>query len=820
MAYTISKGLIFSKKGIPSSPRWFADNRLAIQLDETGITRVEYRNPEQKAGNPMVFLKGLHDGLRYYIEKNGVTYKAEYTNTTLWPFGIESEWNFDSVILKHSVYTIKDSIIIKLTTPAEMPVGFRFKLEFNEACSFIPADQSDFLLCGMGAQRRWDKWEFSNADGVILGSYKEKLIEVTRSDEEEIGNSSIEMEDDFVEASLKVYLGSDFILQHIKRNAKHLLLSEELKGDMEYNFVISFIPDGRNTITNEKNSVDKCALLKYKDNIRNLQNNIENQFIRYRKIINSSPRLISPYKGLNNFIRLAPSYHEALKVTEHPGAIRAKTSNYWVWGWDGLTSNCASLYWGDKQFIKEMLRFYEETAHPEKGIAHAYRNDMSVASISALPSQGMYITLLHHYYNATKDKEEVERRYSFAKKVYNNISSAQVGETGFCEGTSLFPDYPVYMNETGRDLSAFNNTVFYCASRSMEYLSSLVGDIDMSKTCKTIFSQMEGNFIKLFFDEEKGFIVNSIDSESLERRPCYSSDAVKWENEYCSELFETISTKSIKFFEENFVCKAGIRPMPVWDNAFDADANQLHSWWPVMGEYYMKLMNENNRIDLLNQWIGWVSDWTERLTIPEGIPCYINTSRPEHDRWDTLCGTWQAYSVRGFYQAILHGIFGVGIDAGGVSFYPYEGKPMKLKGLHYLNKTLDIEMFGSGRYIDYIEINGEFIKGTNKLPCDNLIGKKHLKIKVMRINENPYKVFIKGSCGLEFFEYHYKKDCIITKIKGSGTSRVKLTSLEELSVELNGKKVDVQYDKEILSATVEVSMLVNEVSELEIRWKD
>jgi len=810
MEHKVKKGLIYSKKGIPLGQIWFADNRLGIQFDETGVTRVEYRNPEQKAGNPMVFLKGLHDGFRYLLDQNDVTTKAEYENSTIWPFGIDSEWNFNSVTLKHSIYTINNSIIIKLVTPDELPAGLRFKLEFNETFSFIPTSQSNFLLGEMGAGRIWKKWNFNNHDRVIEGRYVEKLCDTEDKDEADIREYSIELEDKSDKAILDVFIGADFPVEHVKRSTKHILYSEELESSREYHFVTTFIA-GNEDATNI-----------FKEELSSIKESILNQFKRYQKTINSSPVLLSPYKQLNEFISLSPLYHEALKVTEVPGAIRAKTSNYWVWGWDGLTSNSAQLYWGDTEFIKEVLRFYEKTAHPQKGIAHAYRNDMSVASICDLPSQGMYITLLQQYYNATNDLEEVKERYRFARKIYKSILTCEVDGTGFCEGTSLFPDFPVYMKETGHDISAFNNTVLYCASRSMEYLAALIGDSETITECKNNCRKMESNFLKLFFDEDKGFIVNSIDSKTLEKRACYSSDAIKWENEYCSELFESISPQCMEFFDKNFVSKAGIRPMPVWDSAFDGDANQLHSWWPVMGEYYIKLVNENNRLDLIQQWIGWVSYWTKKLTIPEGIPCYIDTEEPEHDRWDTLCGTWQAYSVRGWYQAIIHGVVGLEIDAGGITFFPYEGEEMKLKGFHYLNKILDFNMCGSGRYIEYIEINGKSIRGTNKVPIDliNINNNKHIKIKVKRVKENPYVAYIKNANGLEFIEYIYSENKIITKIKGGGTSRLKIITSEELLIKIDGERADVQYDvlynESLKLATIEVEMYTNEIKELEI----
>ena len=804
MEYQVKNGLVYSEYGLPASQLWFADNRLAFQFDETGVTRVEYRNPEQRAGNSIVFLKGLYDGLRYYLEQNEVTYKAEYCNNTIWPFGIDSEWSFESANFKHSMYAIKDSIVIKLVTPEKIPSDLRFKLEFIETFTFIPAEQSNYVLGNMGATRTWDKWEYDIKDQLIINRYSEKMIFQANRAEDDVRSYFVEFEGSDKDAVLQVQIGADFKVEHAKRNAKHVLRSPELEAGKEYHFVISFTGG-------DHKDVDT-----YKKELSCIKTSIENQMLRYRRIIGNIPKLLSPYQQLNDFISLAPLYHESLKATEHPGAIRAKTSNYWVWGWDGLTNNCAYFYWGEKDFIKEMLKFYEQTADPKWGLAHAYRNDMSIASISEIPSQGMYITLLHQYYNNTNDLDEVKKRYGFAKKIYKSMAALEVSGTGYCKATSLMPDLPGYMKETGNDISSFNNTVFYCASRSMEFLSAILEDEETKSLSESFFKKIESNFIDLFFDEQKGYVVGSIDADTFERRNCYSAYAVKWDNEYLSDLVESIYQECLNFFVENLVCKAGVRPIPVWDSAFDGDANQLRSWFPVMSEFYMKLINTGNRKDLIEQWVGWVSYWMKKLTIPEGVSCYIDTCEPELDRWDALCGTWQAFSARGWYQAIVHGIVGVGIDAGGVTFYPYEGEKMQIQGLHYAGRKIDIEMCGSGQYIEVIEVDGNEIKGTNKLPESFLKDKDEVAIKVKRVKENPYKTFIKNAIGVRFDDYSYEEGRICAKLKGAGTSYIKIATQKEILVKLDGKDILVRYNEKLGVAFVEVKISADETKVLEV----
>ena len=44
--FTVHKGVIYSKSGIPQTPRWFADSRLAFSFEEKGITQVDYYYPD------------------------------------------------------------------------------------------------------------------------------------------------------------------------------------------------------------------------------------------------------------------------------------------------------------------------------------------------------------------------------------------------------------------------------------------------------------------------------------------------------------------------------------------------------------------------------------------------------------------------------------------------------------------------------------------------------------------------------------------------------------------------------------------------------
>jgi hypothetical protein len=792
-AYSVKGGVIYCDRGIPASPRWFADSRLAFSFDEAGISQVDYYNPGDGQNLSTLFLRQLWDGFRYFLEKNSRTYKPEYTNSRIHPFGIESEWMFGNDLVKHRVMAIDESIVIQITLPAGVATGLQLKMEFFEAFGLTRGAADDLRYAGDEKKRKWEPWKFSTESNILESGV---LSDASA------GHAS----NNRVSGGTYCIIGADFPLTSRRSsiNARHTLKSPVLEAGKTYSFCISFGPDRSETIKKNQQLIDSLTV------------KIRLQQERYRRVAANSPVLESPYPALNNFISLAPVYHESLKIKDRPGALRAKTSNYWVWGWDGMTSNYATAYWGDPDHIKNMLEFYETTADSTRGIAHAFGFDMKPGSFSALPAQGMYISLLQLYYANTADLHVLEKRYPFAKKIFNRIAKSEVAGTGFCAGSSLFPDFPEAMGETGHDISGFNNTIFYCAARSMESLAALMGDHEQQKKALQIIRRFEHNFATRFFNKQKKFIVSSIDSKTLEQRDSYTTNSIRWENNYCADITDELDADCLQFFIENAVTPMGLREIPLWNKSYDGDANQLHCWWPVTGEFFMRLINRNDQKQLVDQWINWVSYWTNNLTCPEGISYYLETDQPEFDRWTSQKGTWQAYSMRGWYQAALHGVVGVGTDLGGLTFYPYSGAAMTLKGLNYQRKKFDIAMQGSGSFISSVVVDGMPIRATNKLPADCYVNKDHIGITVTRTPVNPYPVSIISGNAIELLNYHYEREVITAGVTGAGLCRLKLRASRLPVVKWNGRKIPVIYHADQHTASVELTLKPGITDQIEI----
>ncbi|WP_152970576.1 hypothetical protein [Bacillus sp. FJAT-28004] len=798
MSYRIDKGIIHSVEGLPHAPRWFSDGRLAVQYDEEGISQIDYFNPDATNNARTVYIRKVFDGIRFLANSGSSILRPNYQNVSLYPFGYEAEWQESRVHIEHALYTVEDAIILRFKVCECKEPSVKIQLTTYEVNGLIGCDPVDWRYLNRKYERTWSPWIFESDVSMLQGKLLDRPTKMYEG-HKHVTNESLVEEVSDEEIPLYFHIGSNV---DIHRPRNHILETGDLKAGDEVVFVMTFNP-------NMMKGQQECRRL-----CNDAQDAIDQQHMRYREVASRMPVLKSPYSQLNDFFALAPMYHESLKAPAHPGAIRAKSTYYWVWGWDGMTSNQATNYWGDSAFLKDMLEFYEETAHPDKGIGLFFNYDMSLASISSPPSQGMYICLLQYYFTDTGDEETVRNRYGFAKKIFNMIVNLEVGDTGFGKGTSMFPDYPNYMKQTGNDLSSFNNTIFYCAVRSMEYLADVVGDLETRKLAETMFRKMEQHFLPLFHDEDKGFIVSSVDATTLEKRNCFNSNSVKWENSYCRDLIEPTLEANLSFFEKNIVSKAGLREIPVWDDAYDRDGNQLHCWWPVTGEYYMQLINHHNRTDLMEQWIGWVGYWTGKLLCPEGISCYIDTEEPELDRWNCLSGTWQGYSMRGWYQAAVHGIVGIESEAGGLCLKPSSVEALALYGLHYRGHIYDIELLGEGSFIDTIEAHGKVYKGTCKIPSE--VYQHSGVIKVHRTNVKSSSLQLQSANGMELSEFEYTDGHIRVKIKGYGTSRIRVNADAEPVCMIDGQHVKVQFNSGRKAAVVDVLLPDHGYHELSI----
>ncbi len=669
MNYTTNKGIILSDSGLPGVKHWFCDGRTAVEMDNDSITQVDYFSPSTK-GSYIAFRQRFWKGIQLYLNDR----KVRPSKCEIYPFGFASQ-NEDC---HWGLWVGDDRVHFSVIPKTESD----FRLEFYDEFLFVP-DQSENRDVRLGGLPR--AWELPRQeDGMVKLSYQEG---------EDVN---------FITFSSNRRLS----LTTRARHGKNMICTEHLPANEKTEIILSFATEGYAPYQSDE------ALY-------------QSQMARYNRTAEKAPVLKSKNPLLNQFFQLAPMYHESLKTVDVPGAIRAQSTHYWVWGWDSMTSNECSFYWGDMDFVGQMLAFMEKYAIPGEGVAHAYSRDMKSGVMGAAPAQGMYITLLDHYRIAGGD---FGKFYDFAKQVFAFILETEVDDLGLCKGTSLYPDYRNLIKETENDLSSFNNTVSYCAARSMQDIAASMGDGEMAATARAFADRVQKNFDRVLYNKKYGFFDSSAEATTLEQRCVMSNNAIKWENNHCRDLVWGHKEACLDFYEKHLVTPSGLSPLPKWDDCYDADANQLHCWWAVMSEFYTRLANDQNKPELLNQYVDWITYWSEKLMCPEGISCYEWDKNVPYDGWNALPGIWHGYTIRGFYNAIIHSYIGVDFDRNGVNFYPYSGDEVAIENLHFGKYSFDIQMQGSGPSIQNVKLNGRDLGSVRNVPFTALQSRNSIEV--------------------------------------------------------------------------------------------
>jgi hypothetical protein len=664
-------------------------------------------------------------------------FSPEYRNAEIWPFSICADWHCLGAVFRIGVYALEESMVFCLTAPEDVPEGAGWRLSFHESSQLVPAETGDFLLGARGMRRQWLEWE--QRGGALEGGFHEEPdagnppADGASAAASAVANAACAdagtgaggsggacepgaasgraaaAPSRFADVFFRLGASHAFTASRTPSNSRIALDIPELAPGAQYVFALT-----PGTDRAECAAKNRCLSAGFAQALAR-------QRRRYDAVRAGSPRLACANASLCDFMALAPVYHESLKTPDQPGGLRAKTTRYWIWGFDSMMAGDAATYWGDAGLVRDMLGFIERSTGPGARLAHAYTTANTPASFMTETARGMYIVLLHHYWALTGDATPVFRHYGFAKEIMESALAQSAGDNdgragGLMAGTSLFPDFPNFLGEDGNDISLFNNTLAYSSLRAMETLALIVGDAATAGRLQAFLAATRRNFAGALFDPELGMFANSADAATFERRRAVNAGGVVWENDFALELVGEKDGPCMDFIEKHCVSGAYFRAIPLWDGAFDGDANQLHCTWPVVDGYMVRLASRAGNAALLRKWAGWVAYWTERLLCPEGVSCLIETDRPDTDAWNCEPGTFQAYTMRKWYEDALHGYLGIVPDCGGIGFSPSGVGGYRLENLHYRGLRCNIECGGEGRYIGSLRVGGETLDGTCKIP--------------------------------------------------------------------------------------------------------
>lgn len=764
----------------------FANGRLyATVAAHGGLINIGYWG-KQHLGAPNFFNASSETGwtklFRVYANIGDKRYYLMLNDTKLYPFGISSHCELEGVEFEFQLLLLPDALVQRfriLRNPKNLSV--RIEMLHQESCTATSAEN-----------RTWGNFAFQAQHNALIAFCRDENPTIYR------GGGALAQKGlkinlkDAPKATTWIGLGCDTPFDArcgYHARSKHYLTSEPIK-EKSAAFFVAF----GSSQPGLKERLDQLATCVHAE--------CDRLIAGYEQRLLSRPRIDTGNPVLNSAFSQYPEIINQMRLPDCPGATRASCTDYYVWGWDGMTPLIPSALANEPEYTAATLRFFQETLNADYGIPIQFTTDFRLRLSEPFPAQCQYIAGLYHYVATTGDLVLAEEVFPTCKFILDRCRKDLVKDTGLVSGNALWPDFPEAMEENGDDVSSLNNSLLYQGLRAMEYISQALGDATLAKECQEWAQRLRTSFVKYLYDEEKGYFISSCSSKTLIPRKHYCCQAIFWITPFARELVAHAPDRISKFMDEHLRSSKCLLSLPQWDTAWMADGNQLGSSYPTSDYFYVnvhKLLGDGHGLET---WLGDVEWFWRRHTTPEA---FTPEGENEEELGPDNTGGKQCQSATAWYACLYMGLAGMDFDHEGLTLTPWGSMPIKIRGLTLHGKSFDLEISGKGRYMGALKVNGKLLApGSRKLSWTELKGDTVL-LELVRSKRAPKSPEIVRADGLRVTVLKSKKDRLAARIGGNMTG--------DVVVQTNGKErvfVDdkpVQYPVDPATGTITIPFL-------------
>lgn len=711
---------------------------------------------------------------RYYLPMN---------NTSLYPFGYSSHSELAGIRWRHQMLLMPDALIQRFNVednPERLPV-------------FIEMFHQEMYVQTKGANRTWSPFEFDPSANAVISCCIDENPEIYRGGESIYQTSlGLEVKDaPYAETWIGAGCSSPMTARFVKKHSsnshfKIYMTSDPISGD-SVSFFLVFA-------ASREELVARLQAL-----AENVDAECDNLLGAYGNRLRSRPQIDVDDPLLNSAFAQFPEIVHHMKLPDRPGATRGSFGGYFVWGWDGLTPAISSALANEPEYTAAMLRFFHKTLHPRLGIAHTFTTSFQLKAAWVFPAQALYIASLYHYVSTTGDAALVKEVMPTCRFIIERCREKTVSDTGLAAGTGFWPDFPKFLDETGRDLNAVNNSLLYQGLRCMEYLASVVGDDALSRDCREWAVRLRSNFIKYLYDDEKGYFFSSCSADDFSPRKHYPVQAFGlWVTPFARELVAHAPGRIAEFMNRHLRSAKCLLSLPRWDTAWMRDGNQLGASFPVADYACLQVNKLVGDDSALNAWMGDVKYFWGFHTTPEAFtPEALNQDEFGPDN----IGGKQAQSATSWYACAYMGLAGMDFDHEGVTFTPWGDRPIGIRGLILHGIPVDLSIRGSGNHIGALILNGKTHSGASrKISWSELEGER-ATIELVRSEEAPGHPVIVRADGLRV-EAAGGPHSLTARIEGDMTGEIVIKTCSRPQVFVDGVERKFPYEASTGMSTI------------------
>lgn len=525
---------------------------------------------------------------------------------------------------------------------------------------------------------------------------------------------------------------------------------------------------------------------------------------RYETLDAAVPLLEIPeFPALGEFYRRVPQIVESARVQDFGMTRACPGTYYWIWAWDNMVTALAQTHWGDIDNLKRMVDFIRAHRDDDGGIPGRWSRQLEPMDSRGIGAMDfLFSELVLSLYAETGDRMILRGNYTALHDAFTQLQQRSHAN-GLFPTIGMYPDLPAKMGRDENCYVAIDEGAWYGLCRNLEKIAWLVGDQPTAEKAARQANKIGENFLAIFWDEERKFICDAFDPRTGKRNVSYPLFSLLFlESPWGYALLREKLNSCAQFISAHLLGERGLGLTPAWDVNHHSEP-AMSAWYPHWDFVAIKALAHANDFQAVRRWLQLVEACYRRLGYcPEFVALNV---KPE-EQWRHHGAVWNLNCAAGWYNALLHGIAGLEFDMGGLTCRTTPDMPaFRLRQLHFRGGRWQVEKSGSGKFITSLEVDGEEIKGTLKIPPRFYTADEH-QLRIHYAEKLPHHPVLLELWGAELVNVELAKDEAVFMIRGFGQTDACFICPEQPKLYFDGGEIEYLWQPETNTARFQLSL--------------
>jgi hypothetical protein len=532
---------------------------------------------------------------------------------------------------------------------------------------------------------------------------------------------------------------------------------------------------------------------------------------RYEVLDNGVPQLEIPeFPAVEEFFRRVPQIVESARVQDFGMTRACPGTYYWIWAWDNMVTALAQTHWGDIDNLKRMVDFIRAHRDRDGSIPGRWSRQLEPMDSRGIGAMDfLFSELVLSLYAETNDRMILRGNYTVLHDAFTQLQQRSHAN-GLFPTIGMYPDLPTKMGRDENCYVAIDEGAWYGLCRNLEKIAWLVGDQPTAEKAALQSGKIAENFLATFWDEEKGFICDAHDHRTGKRNSSYPLFSLLFlESPWGYALLRDKLNSCAQFSSTHLLSERGLALTPAWDVNHHSEP-AMSAWYPHWDFVAIKALAHAGDFQAVRRWLHLVDECYRRLGY---CPEFVTLNVKPEEQWQHHGASWNLNCAAGWYNALLHGLVGLEFDLGGLTCRATAEMPaFRLRQLHFRGGRWQVEKFGNGKFITSLNIDGEEITGTLKVPARFYTSDEH-HLRIQYAEKLPQRPMLLELWGAELINVNFANDEAVFMIHGFGQTDLCFSCPEQDELHFDGSEIDYQWQPETRTARCQFSL----TGEYEIR---